>query len=493
MNAGSGKNGASSSRHLVRRQGEKLRHYLEHTVFPFSKYYGPLSRELPHIRCVEDLRHLPFTTKRDLQEHPKDFILQPDRDVLARRPSTIFKALCRGRHAVEDSLEREFRPSFMTFTAGRSSQPVPFIYTERDLDHLREAGDRLMRISGAKRDMHMLNMFPYAPHLAFWQTHYASTEFGVLMVSSGGGKVAGTEGNLRIIERLSPHVLIGMPTFLYHVMQEAVARKMHCPQLSKIILGGEKAPVGIRRKLRAFAAQLGAAKVDVLMTYGFTEAKMAWPECPYPEGEKSAGFHLFPEQGIVEVVDPKTGEPVGEGEPGEVVYTPLDARGTVVLRYRTGDLIEGGLVYEPCPHCGRRLPRLVGSISRTSEIKEMQLDKVKGTLVDFNQLEHVLDNVDSIGTWQLELRKAHDDPHDLDELILHVERLGSGDDTKLQNELNERIASVIEMHPNRIVFETSEQIRKLQGVNQQMKEQRLVDHRPKAENGATAPQNGAKP
>ena len=54
----------------------------------------------------------------------------------------------------------------------------------------------------------------------------------------------------------------------------------------------------------------------------------------------------------------------------------------------------------------------------------MHLDKLKGTLVDFNQLEHVLDNVDSIGTWQLELRKAHDDPLDLDELILHVEKSG---------------------------------------------------------------------
>ena len=85
------------------------------------------------------------------------------------------------------------------------------------------------------------------------------------------------------------------------------------------------------------------------MTYGFTEAKMAWPECPYPEGAESAGFHLYPDFGIIEIVDPKTGEPVGEGQPGEIVFTPLDARGTVVLRYRTGDLIDGGLVYEPCP------------------------------------------------------------------------------------------------------------------------------------------------
>jgi hypothetical protein len=125
----------------------------------------------------------------------------------------------------------------------------------------------------------------------------------------------------------------------------------------------------------------------------------------------------------------------------------------------------------------------------------MHLDKLKGTLVDFNQLEHVLDNFESIGTWQLELRKANDDPLELDELILHVEKLDQGDETRLRQELSERIAFVIEMHPNRIVFESSEKMRGLQGVGVQLKEQRLVDHRPKPEAGAAASPhgNGAQP
>jgi len=486
-----------SSRLLLRRQGDLLRRYIEQTVLPFSRHYAAFGNELRRIRSVDDLRHLPFTVKRDVQNAPRDFILIPDKKILASRPSTILRALLRGRHAVEESFEREFRPSFMTFTTGRSAQPLPFLYTAHDLQHLQTAGGIIMRVCGAKRDMKMLNMFPYAPHLAFWQSHYAGTEFGVLMVSSGGGKVAGTEGNIRIMLKLQPEVLIGMPTFIYHVLQAAISRNLRCPQISKLILGGEKAPPGMRRKLKALAAQLGANEVDVLMTYGFTEAKMAWPECPYPEGEESGGFHLYPDLGIIEIVDPKTGEPVGEGRPGEIVFTPLDARGTVVLRYRTGDLVDGGLVYEPCPHCGRQLPRLVGHISRSSEVKEMRFDKLKGTLVDFNELEHVLDNFDSIGAWQLELRKANDDPLELDELILHVEKLDHGDDLRLRQELNERIASVIELHPNRIVFQSAEDMRGLQGVGVQMKEQRLVDHRPKPDATATGSLNrvgnGVKP
>jgi len=308
------------------------------------------------------------------------------------------------------------------------------------------------------------------------------------MVSSGGGKVVGTEGNLRLIQRINPEAMIGMPTFVYHVLHEAAERGLRCPKLLRIILGGEKAPSGMCRKLKALAAQMGANNVDVLMTYGFTEAKMAWPECPYPEDAASGGFHLYPDLNLIEIVDPKTGDPVDEGQPGEIVYTPLDSRGTVLLRYRTGDLIEGGLVHEPCSHCGRFVPRLVGHISRTSEVKEMQLDKLKGTLIDFNQLEHVLDGVDSIGTWQLELRKRHDDPLDLDELVLHVEKLNGTDDTRLREELDTKVASVVEVHPNKILFESPETMRRLQGVNLQLKEQRVVDHRPKAQNGAS---NGA--
>lgn len=487
MNVRKTQSGSGFNRSLRQRQGDRLHRYLRDTVLPFSPYYGKQAKAWSRVRSLEDFGQLPFTTKAQVQENIRDFVLTPDKKILARRPSTIWKAMWHGRAAVEESLEREFRPSLMTFTTGRSNQPLPFIYTARDVRNLQKAGEQIMRIGGARRDMRMLNMFPYAPHLAFWQTHYAGTEFGAFMVSSGGGKVAGTEGNLRLMEKLAPEVLIGMPTFIYHVLQEAVARKLKCPQLGKISLGGEKAPPGMRRKLKDLAAQLGAGKIDVLTTYGFTEAKMAWPECCYPEDKPSGGFHLFPDLGIIEIIDPRTGNVVGEGEPGEIVFTPLDARGTVVLRYRTGDLIDGGLVYAPCPHCGRCVPRLVGDISRTSEIKEMHLDKVKGTLVDFNQLEHVLDNFPSIGTWQLELCKVHNDPMELDEVVLHVENLQQNNETGLRQELNEKIAAVMEMHPNRIVFESSEEMRRLQGVGSQLKEQRVVDHRPKAVNGT---QNG---
>jgi phenylacetate-coenzyme A ligase PaaK-like adenylate-forming protein len=470
-------------------QAEKLRRYLCDVVLPFSAHYRDLFRQYgirpDRIRSIEDLERLPFTSKSDLantsehRQQTKDFLLIPDSRVLSARGMTKLRALLQGREAVRRRLEMEFRPVFMTSTTGRSADPIPFLYTQHDLRNLATAGVRIMEVCGAKHEYRLLNMFPYAPHLAFWQTHYAATQFGVFTVSTGGGKVMGTEGNLRLLQKLQPDVLIGMPTFLYHVLQHALEERVRCQSLKRLVLGGEKAAEGIRRKLRNLAAKLGSPEVDIVATYGFTEAKMAWAECPVSVDDPPSGYHLYPDLGIFEVVDPKTGITVPDGEPGEIVFTPLDHRGSVVLRYRTGDLIEGGLFYGTCPHCHRTLPRLLGKLSRSSEVRSMQMDKLKGTLVDFNQLEHALDDAPSISAWQLEIRKVNDDPMELDELILHVNKLGDVAEDKLARELSNRFLERTEIRPNRIVFHDIAEIRRLLGVGVQLKEQKLVDNRPK--------------
>ncbi len=124
------------------------------------------------------------------------------------------------------------------------------------------------------------------------------------------------------------------------------------------------------------------------------------------------------------------------------------------------------------------MPRLVGRIARNSEIKEVTLDKLKGTLVDFNELEHVLDDAPHIGAWQVELRKVHDDPLELDEIILHVNQTNGADEARLRHELSERCHRQTDIHPNRILFHDAEEMQRLQGVGTLLKEQRLVDHRP---------------
>ncbi len=125
------------------------------------------------------------------------------------------------------------------------------------------------------------------------------------------------------------------------------------------------------------------------------------------------------------------------------------------------------------------MPRLRGEISRTSEIREMRLEKLKGTLVDFNRLEHVLDNCEQVATWQLEIRKIHDDPLELDELILHVQKSDGSREEAVRSVLDERLRWRRRRRTRtRSCFTPDEELRQMQGVGAMLKEQRVVDHRP---------------
>ena len=471
-------------------QGRALHEYLRDCVLPFSAHYKRMFAEhglsADDFRSIEDLEKMPFTSKVDLlptTENPRkaiDFVLVPDPKVFAKRPSVIFRALWRGKARVREELDREWRPIFMTSTTGRSSEPVPFLYSQHDIANLGIGSGRVADLGAVSREEKMINMLPFAPHLAFWYMYYAGIQNNIFCLSTGGGKVMGTDGNLRAVQKLKPSVIVAMPTFLYHILQIAIEKKMRIEGLRLICLGGEKVADGMRRKLREMCAELGSPNVLVAATYGFTECKQAFTECAFEPETENPGYHLYPDLGVVEIVDPKTGDPVPNGQPGEIVFTPLDSRGTVVLRYRTGDYIDGGLTYEACPRCGRQLPRLVGKISRSSAFKEVQLDKIKGTLVDFNELEHVLDDAPNVGAWQIELRKLHDDPLEVDELVLHVQKINGADNDHLIHDLRARLTTRCEISPNRIEFHSAEKMRDLQGVGVQLKEQKLVDHRPKA-------------
>lgn len=462
------------------RQSHILAHYLKSCVIPFTRHYKDLFAkhgiEVGDIRNTEDLQQIPFTSKDDFGE-TRDFVIIPDSTVLKRRWSTIRTALTRGPTYAQRKLEDEFRPIFMTSTTGRSSDPVPFLYTGHDLKRLEESGRRLMQICCSQPDYRHVNAFPFAPHLAFWQAHYAGLGYQTFTLSTGGGKTVGTEGNVRIISKINPDAIIAMPTFMYHLLQEAAENGQKWPKLSSLVLGGEKVPVGMRRKLRKLCEAVGADDVDIMSTYGFTEAKVAWSECRPPKDEAPSGFHIYPDMGFVEVIDPTSGKRVVDGQPGEIVFTQLDARGSTVLRYRTGDLIENGITYEPCPHCGRTCPRLLGKISRVSDIHQLKLDKLKGTLVDFNQLEHLIDDTPGVGAWQIELRKHNDDPLDVDELIVHV--VSMENDLNLKGRIHQRFQEKLEITPNAIETHSWQEMRQLQGVGTELKERKVVDHRPK--------------
>jgi phenylacetate-CoA ligase len=87
-----------------------------------------------------------------------------------------------------------------------------------------------------------------------------------------------------------------------------------------------------------------------------------------------------------------------------------------------------------------------------------------------------------VGSWQIELRKANDDPMEVDELVLHVSLADGGEESSVSTEIARCLFERAELRANRIVFHTNSEMRRLQGVGEKLKEQKVVDRRLKTEN-----------
>jgi phenylacetate-CoA ligase len=216
----------ASPSEVKRRQGALLHSYLKLRVVPFVAHYHQLFKDAnltaDDIKSTDDLVKLPFTSKRDLAE-TRDFIVIPDEAVLKRQRSTWLKILRYGPTGVKQVLAEELRPIHMTSTTGRSSEPVPFLYTKHDLANLETGGLRLMQLAECESEFRCINAFPFAPHLAFWQAWYAGLANTCFCLATGGGKVMGTSGNAKMIDTIQPDCIIAMPTFFYHLLNYAIS------------------------------------------------------------------------------------------------------------------------------------------------------------------------------------------------------------------------------------------------------------------------------
>jgi phenylacetate-coenzyme A ligase PaaK-like adenylate-forming protein len=476
-------------------QDALLQRYVREYLYPFSPFYRDLFDRAgvrpEQIRGVDDLRRLPLSQKGDLlptaddPQRFKKFILQPDAQKvraawpLSKKLPLLWQKWTKGAEAARATLRSEFAPCFMTFTTGRSAEPVPFFYSPHDIRNLHDTGARLIDVMGLEREYRVANVFPYAPHLAFWQVFFAGQAAGMMVLSTGGGKVMGSSGDLRAMTRLKADALIGVPGYVYHLLRRAAGERMDLSSIRCVVLGAERVPPGMKAKIVQLLGECGAKDVRVFGTYGFTEARMAFAECP-TAGNDYTGYHLYPDLAVFEVIDPATGEVVPEGSDGELVFTPLHARASTVFRYRTGDRVRGGLRWDPCPHCGRTVPRISSDLTRESSLKDLQLLKVKGTLVNLEDCAVLLGSMPEVEEWQIELRKKDNDPLEVDELIVHLALKGAADEGRTAATVRELFHTRLELTPNQVKFLGLESMLRQIGMETEMKERRFVDARPKA-------------
>ncbi len=474
-------------------QSVKLRTFINTQLYPFSAHYRRVFDQNKinpkSIRTVEDLQHLPLTSKADFinPQNPlvyKDFILKPDEQLIrqywpfSKTAQLALTKIFKGSEVLRHGLNREYRPVFMTFTTGTTNSPVPFLYSNYDIDNLHLSGARMLSLFQMNPDERIVNLFPFAPHLAFWQVFFGGLASNVFALGTGGGKVMGTEGNLAAVLKIQPSLILGVPSYIYHLVRTAQERKLNLGFIKQVVLGAAKVTVPFKERLAGLLESMGSKQVSVLGTYGFTESRTAWAECP-SDLHVSSGYHLYPDKEIFEVIDPQTGKVQGEGEDGELVYTSLDARASVVLRYRTGDFVKGGIVYEPCPYCKRRVPRISNDIVRLSDTKDLQLSKVKGSLIDFNHFSSVFSEIDGIEEWQIEIRKHNNDPFDVDELCVYIAAREGMNVVTLEEVVRKKILLATEVTPNSVAcLPMAEMVKRLE-LETANKEKRIIDVRPK--------------
>jgi phenylacetate-coenzyme A ligase PaaK-like adenylate-forming protein len=477
-------------------QNKRLRDFLRHQVYPFSPYYKKLLDDngiaVDTINTTDDLTRIPFTSKKDIapdEENPArhlQFILIPDEERIKKYASkaTLLKLakakLMQGETAMRKMLEWEYSPVFVIFTTGRTALPTPFLFTRYDLQVWLLHSSRMGEITKEQVDYQpgqmWVNAFPYAPHGGFWQVYFSTSLQGIMTLQSGGGKILGTERILDAISAGNCTGLIAVPGYLYHLLRKAKEEGRDLSSVRFLITGGERAHPDYREKVLQLVRECGAQDPKFVAAGGFTEQKHYPMECI---GGDKVGYHNFPDLDFFELIDPESGERLPDDASGELTYTALDGRGSIVIRYRTGDIVEApGLDYSPCPVCGLRICRINSVISRRSEMKEMYLTKLKGTLVNLNLLYVVIPTIPEVNEWQVELRKKNDDPYENDEIILYITPQEEGQEETIRNTITEKMRYAMEIVPTQIIFEPLDKLIVRLKLEVELKEQRVVDNRP---------------
>jgi len=170
-----------------------------------------------------------------------------------------------------------------------------------------------------------------------------------------------------------------------------------------------------------------ALDLKVYNVYGLSE--MCGPgvaiECPVQEG-----LHLREDHYLAEIVDPDSGEPLPEGEEGELVLTTLTRQAMPLLRYRTRDITR--IIAEPCP-CGSQHRRIASIVGRTDDMLI-----VRGINIYPVQIERILMAIPEIGSNYLITLQTVDE---MDEMTVSVEISAdsSYDDSRELQALRDRI------------------------------------------------------
>jgi phenylacetate-coenzyme A ligase PaaK-like adenylate-forming protein len=379
----------------------KLLKYIEDYVYPFHPYYRKvfMDRGLDprKFRSYADLRRIPVTTRAEVLADQRAFVLRPgtsgDGDVEplgpGRKLSYVLKTLRAGysrdvlgsprpfSRRVTQTRAAEWEPTRFTFSSGVEGDRLAAGYTEHDSFRVMPVLASMLYLFGWEPGMRGLAMAPGLPHFAVQLAVAAglTVEGGTAAFVEAWDTVRETERLAEIASRLPFDMFLASPSYMGFWLGCALEMmdedpEMNLSQVRFALLPGEPLPGERREELKGLFEQVGSHGVEVLECYGSSELRAAFPEC----GE-GAGIHLDPEYYFWEVLDPDTMEPVGWGEPGVLCFSHVGWRGTVLLRYWTGDIAERGVTWDRCPRCGLTFPVLRPPVGRLKGVAPFLNDR----------------------------------------------------------------------------------------------------------------------
>ena len=336
------------------------------------------------FRSLDDLVRLPLTRKTDYMREPDAFVLS------------------------DASLPDEMRAVWDTMytTGSTAGRPAPFVSTSFDFFRILELNSNMLRLRGVRRDDVIANLFPLTPrpHGAFIRAMHAAASMNIRVVAALPGNPSpyftlgrGIDEVVDIVARNRASILWGVPSYLRRVIARAEEVGADFRAVRLAFVTGESTGEAARADFTAALRRIGSPDAWVSISYGATEMQGGMVECA-----PGAGYHNpAPDQFHIAIVDPESGAPLSDGQPGLVTLTHLRRTGTVLLRYALGD--SSVLSRERCPHCASWTDRLVAMPRRVDSLL-----KIKGTLVNPAVLIQAAESVLQGGEFQFVVSRTRD-------------------------------------------------------------------------------------
>ncbi len=355
---------ASTRQAIEGQQLERLRGMLT-TILPTNEFYRRKfsAVDVEKIVTLEQLRRLPFTTKKELvddqQQHPPfgtDLTFPHDRYIHIHQ------------------------------TSGTTGKPLYWLDTEESWQWWGQCWKMIFEAAGVRPGDRIFFAFSFGPFIGFWSGWEGARHLGALAVSGGGQSTA---QRLRSILDYGVTVLVCTPTYALHMASEARKTGIDLAQTDvRITIHAGEPGASIPSTKKMIEESWGAKCYDHA---GATEVGAFGFECQSQPG----AIHINETEFIAEIINSRTGDPTPPGERGELVITNLGRICSPLIRYKIGDLVQ--LRRQPCV-CGRPFVLLEGGVLGRAD--DMVI--IRGVNVFPSAIENVLREFPEIEEFRIE-------------------------------------------------------------------------------------------